>query len=359
MNTFGTKLKFTSFGESHGRAVGCVLDGMPAGVSFDEEFLHQEMQKRRGGSRFSTPRKEEDRVEVLSGIFEGKTTAQPIAMVIFNENARSKDYEELRGIFRPSHADFSYFAKFGLRDHRGGGRSSARESAARVAAGAVAGMLLREFDVVVQSGIFGVGGCVSALKNEEFDFDFAAKSEIFALDAALEGAFKAEILQAKRDKDSVGAAVFTRVSGAGAGLGEVLYDKLDSKLAHALMGINAVKALEIGSGMNLSRMRGSAANDRMRDGGFLSNHSGGILGGISNGNLIELKSYFKPTPSIFLPQESMNETGENVLCELRGRHDPCVGVRGSVVATAMVRLVMADALLLNLGSKLFCLNKNF
>lgn len=352
MNSFGTKLKFTSFGESHGKAVGCVLDGMPAGIKFDEEFLRQEMEKRRGGSRFSTSRKESDSVELLSGIFEGKTTGQPIAMVIFNENTRSKDYEEIKTIFRPSHADFSYFMKFGLRDYRGGGRSSARESAARVAAGAVAAMLLKECGIEVESGIFGVGACISSLKNEEFDFDFATQSEIFALDRKLEEAFKDEILQAKKEKDSVGAAVFTRVSGVMAGLGEVLYDKLDSKLAHAIIGINAVKAFEIGSGMALSKMRGSEANDKMCDGKFLSNHSGGILGGISNGNLIELKSYFKPTPSIFLPQESMNEAGENVLCELKGRHDPCVGVRGSVVITAMTRLVMADALLSNLGSKL-------
>lgn len=357
MNTFGTKLKFTSFGESHGKAVGCILDGMPAGVKFDEEFLRHEMEKRRGGSRFSTSRKELDSVELLSGIFEGKTTGQPIAMVIFNENTRSKDYEEIKTIFRPSHADFSHFMKFGLRDYRGGGRSSARESAARVAAGAVAAMLLRECGIEVKSGIFGVGTCVSSLKNEEFDFNFATQSEIFALDRGLEEAFKEEILQAKKEKDSVGAAVFTRVSGVMSGLGEVLYDKLDSKLAHAIIGINAVKAFEIGSGMALSKMRGSQANDKMRDGKFLSNHSGGILGGISNGNFIELKSYFKPTPSIFLPQESINEAGENVLCELKGRHDPCVGVRGSVVVTAMTRLVVADALLSNLGSKLLHLRE--
>ncbi|MCR2061215.1 chorismate synthase, partial [Campylobacter helveticus] len=224
-------------------------------------------------------------------------------------------------------------------------------------AGAVAAMLLKEFDIEVSSGVFGVGECVSPLQNSEFDFEFANKSEIFCLDKNLEEAFKEEISKAKKEKDSVGAAVFTRVSRVMAGLGEVLYDKLDSKLAHALMGINAVKAVEIGSGINSSQKRGSQNNDLMQNGKFLSNHSGGILGGISNGDLIELKSYFKPTPSIFLTQQSMNEKGENVLCELKGRHDPCVGIRGSVVANAMVRLVLADALLLNASANLNHLKK--
>lgn len=352
MNTFGTRLKMTSFGESHGKAIGVVIDGMPSNVKFDEEFLQKELDKRKGGSQFATPRKESDEAEILSGVFEGLTTGQPIAMLFRNENTRSKDYSELKSLFRPSHADFSYFQKYGIRDYRGGGRSSARESVARVAAGAVAAMLLKEFNVEVLSGVFGVGRCVSTLKNNEFDFEFANKSEIFCLDKDLEENFKQEILEAKKAKDSVGAAVFTKISGVRAGLGEVLYDKLDSKLAHALMGINAVKAVEIGSGISSSQKRGSQNNDSMQNGKFLSNHSGGILGGISNGDLIELKSYFKPTPSIFLAQKTINEDGENVLCELRGRHDPCVGIRGSVVANAMVRLVIADALLLNASANL-------
>ena len=358
MNTFGTRLKFTSFGESHGMAIGCVIDGMPAGVKFDEEFLQKELDKRKPGKNaFSTPRKESDRAQILSGVFEGFTTAAPIAIVIFNENAHSKDYENIKDLFRPAHADFTYFHKFGIRDYRGGGRSSARESAARVAAGAVAAMLLKEFEIEVQSGIFSVGAINSKLDSAEFDFDFAQKSEIFCLDPKLEEEFKQEILKAKKAKDSVGAGVYTRVKNAFAGLGEVLYDKLDSKLAHALMGINAVKAVEIGSGIKSSQMKGSQNNDLMKDNVFLSNHSGGILGGISNGNLIETKTYFKPTPSIFLAQQTQNIAGENVLCELKGRHDPCVGVRGSVVATAMVRLVIADSLLLNASSKLEYLKK--
>ncbi|EIJ4041477.1 chorismate synthase [Campylobacter jejuni] len=352
MNTFGTRLKFTSFGESHGVAVGCIIDGMPAGVKFDEEFLQNELDKRKGGSKFATPRKESDKAQVLSGVFEGYTTGHPIAIVVFNENAHSKDYDNLKDLFRPAHADFTYFYKYGIRDYRGGGRSSARESVARVAGGAVAAMLLREFGICVQSGVFGVGAFVSILKEEEFDFEFAKKSEIFCLDPKLESDFKNEILNARNSKDSVGAAVFTKVSGMLVGLGEVLYDKLDSKLAHALMGINAVKAVEIGEGINASKMHGSCNNDALKDGKFLSNHSGGILGGISNGENLILKTYFKPTPSIFTKQESIDKFGNNLEFELKGRHDPCVGIRGSVVASAMVRLVLADCLLLNVSANL-------
>ncbi|EGK8255926.1 chorismate synthase [Campylobacter coli] len=352
MNTFGTRLKFTSFGESHGAAVGCVIDGMPAGVKFDEDFLQSELDKRKGGSKFATPRKEGDKVQVLSGVFEGYTTGHPIAMVVFNENAHSKDYDNLKDLFRPAHADFTYFHKYGIRDHRGGGRASARESVARVAAGAVAAMLLHEFSICVQSGVFGVGRFVSNLKEEELDFEFAKQSEIFCLDPNLEDEFKNEILSARNSKDSVGASVYTRAKGMLVGLGEVLYDKLDSKLAHALMGINAVKAVEIGEGINASKMRGSQNNDALKGGEFLSNHSGGILGGISNGQDLILKTYFKPTPSIFLKQSSMDKFGNDLEFELKGRHDPCVGVRGSVVVSAMVRLVLADCLLLHASANL-------
>lgn len=359
MNSFGTRLKFTSFGESHGKAIGCVIDGLPAGLRIDEEYLQNELDKRKGGTKFATARKESDKVEILSGVFEGFSTGTPIALLVFNENAHSKDYENIKDIFRPAHADFTYFHKFGIRDYRGGGRASARESVARVAAGAIAAMLLKEFNIEVQSGVFGVGQSISTLKNSEFDFEFASRSEIFCLDSRLEEDFKNEILKARTSKDSVGASVFTRALNVPVGLGEVLYDKLDSKLAHALMGINAVKAVEIGSGMNSSKMLGSENNDALKDNKFLSNHAGGILGGISNGDMLELKTYFKPTPSIFKPQESMDKDSNNVKFELKGRHDPCVGIRGSVVVNAMVRLVLADCLLLNATSKLENLKKIF
>lgn len=352
MNTFGTRLKFTSFGESHGVAVGCVIDGLPAGVRINEAFLQTELDKRRGGKRFTTPRKESDKAQILSGVFEGLSTGTPLAIVIYNENQHSKDYENIKDLFRPAHADFTYFAKYGVRDYRGGGRASARESAARVAAGAVAQMLLDEFHISVESGIFAVGAVKSSLKNAEFDFEFAKNSEIFALDSTLEDAFKDEITKAQKAKDSVGAGVFTRINGVVAGFGEPLYDKLDSKLAHAFMGINAVKAVEIGAGVSAGAMRGSQNNDLMRDKAFLSNNAGGILGGISSGECVELKSYFKPTPSIFAPQQTMDKFGNNAICELKGRHDACVGVRGSLLCTAMARLVIADALLLNASANL-------
>lgn len=357
MNTFGIKFRFTSFGESHGRAIGCVIDGMPSGVFIDEEFIQNELNKRKGGSRFSTPRKEEDKIEILSGVFEGFSTGTPIGIVVFNENMRSKDYANIKDIFRPSHADFTYFHKYGFRDYRGGGRSSARESVARVIAGALAALLLKEFALEVESGIFGVGKIESMLLNDEFDFKNALKSEIFSLDKELEQNFKDEILKAKNNKDSVGARVFTRVKNPFKCLGEPLYDKLESKLSHAIMGINAVKAVEIGEGIKSSYLYGSENNDLLKDGEFLSNHSGGILGGISNGASIDIKTYFKPTPSIFLKQQTQNIKGENVICELKGRHDPCVGIRGVVVVNAMVRIVLADALLLNASASLANLKK--
>ncbi|QOR01114.1 chorismate synthase [Campylobacter sp. 2014D-0216] len=351
MNSFGVRFKFTSFGESHGQAIGCVVDGMPAGVKFDFDLLQEMLNKRKPGQNsFSTPRKEEDKAQVLSGVFEGYTTGAPISIIIMNENTRSKDYE--KDVFRPAHADFTYYHKYGIRDYRGGGRSSARESAARVAAGALACMLLREFDIEVVSGVFGVGKIDSCLSSDEFDFDHAKNSEVFALDQNLEQGFKDEILKAKKAKNSIGARVFTRVKNPIKGLGEPLYDKLDSKLAHAIMGVNAVKAIEIGSGIQSTYMYGSENNDELKNDRFLSNHSGGVLGGISNGDFIDIKTYFKPTPSIFLPQQTQNIQGENIIYELKGRHDPCVGIRGSVVVNAMVAICIADALLLNASSNL-------
>ncbi|MCR6587901.1 chorismate synthase [Campylobacter insulaenigrae] len=360
MNTFGTKFKFTSFGESHGKAVGCIIDGMPAGIKFDEEFLQKELDKRKPGkNKFSTPRKEEDKAQILSGVFEGYTTGTPIAIVVFNENQHSKDYENIKDLFRPGHADYTYFHKYGIRDYRGGGRSSARESVARVAAGAVANMLLREFDIHVMSGIYGVGKIESALDSHQYDFDYALNSEIYTLDKELEQVFKEEILKAKKAKDSVGARVFTRIKNPFKNLGEPMYDKLDSKLAHAIIGINAVKAIEFGEGCKSSYMFGSQNNDFIKDDKFLSNHNGGILGGISNGNFIEFRTFFKPTPSIFLPQQTQTIWGKNTICKLQGRHDPCVGIRGSVIVNAMASIVMADALLVNTSSNINNLKKAY
>ncbi|MBR2149026.1 MAG: chorismate synthase [Campylobacter sp.] len=348
MNTFGNKLKLSTFGESHGVAIGGVVDGLPSGVRFDIDFIQNELDKRRPGGKYATSRKESDKIEILSGIYDGFTTGCPVGFIIANTSQHSKDYDNIKDLFRPGHADYTYFAKFGIRDHRGGGRSSARESACRVAGGAFAALLLAEFGISVQSCVTQIGD----IKAKEIDFDFANSSEIFWADQSNQDSAKELILNTKNANDSLGASVLTIIKGAPAGLGEVLYNKLDATLASAMMGINGVKGVEIGDGINVATMLGSQNNDFMDKNGFKSNHCGGILGGISNGNDIVIKSYFKPTPSIFKAQPTINLDGNEVICELRGRHDPCIGVRGSVVATAMARLVIADMLLLNASANL-------
>lgn len=348
MNTFGNKLKLSTFGESHGVAIGGVVDGLPSGVRFDIDFIQNELDKRRPGGKYATSRKESDQIEILSGIYDGFTTGCPVGFIIANTSQHSKDYDNIKDLFRPGHADYTYFAKFGIRDHRGGGRSSARESACRVAGGAFAALLLAEFGISVQSCVTQIGD----IKAKEIDFDFANSSEIFWADQSNQDSAKELILNTKNANDSLGATVLTIIKGAPAGLGEVLYNKLDAALASAMMGINGVKGVEIGDGINVATMLGSQNNDFMDKNGFKSNHCGGILGGISNGNDIVIKSYFKPTPSIFKAQPTINLDGNEVICELRGRHDPCIGVRGSVVATAMARLVIADMLLLNASANL-------
>jgi len=349
VNSFGMKLRFSTFGESHGTALGCLLDGVPAGLEIDEAFIQSELDRRKPGkSEFETARKEADKVEILSGVFEGKSTGTPIAMVIYNTNQKSKDYSNIKDIFRPGHADFTYFHKYGLRDYRGGGRSSARETAARVAAGAIAKLMLRELGIEVFSGISEVHG----IKADFFDYEQAKKSIIYALDAKAEEAQKAAILEAKNRHDSVGGVSRVVIKGAPIGLGQPLYYKLDGVLADAMMGINAVKAVEIGDGVLSARALGSENNDAIRADGFVSNHSGGILGGISNGDDIVLNVYFKPTPSIFQEQHTVTTDNKEVDFALKGRHDPCVAVRGTIVCEAMAALVIADMLLLNMGSKM-------
>ncbi|BCD61406.1 chorismate synthase [Nitratiruptor sp. YY08-26] len=354
MNSFGIKFRFTTFGESHGKAIGCVVDGVPAGLKIDEEFIQSELDRRRPGkSKFATARKESDKVEILSGVFESKATGTPISMVIFNKDQKSRDYSNIKDIFRPGHADFTYYYKYGIRDYRGGGRSSARETAARVAAGAVAKLLLREFGIGVEAGVVEVAG----IKAKQLDFNHARTSEIFALDPSVEEQQKEAILKAKEAHDSVGGAVLVRARGVPVGLGEPIYYKLDAVLAEALMSINAAKAVEIGNGCEASRLKGSQNNDEIISQGFVSNNAGGILGGISNGEEIIAKVYFKPTPSIFQKQRSIDIDGNEVEVELKGRHDPFVAARGSVVAEAMMALVLADMLLLNATSKLENLQK--
>ncbi|AXX90315.1 chorismate synthase [Arcobacter suis] len=349
MNTFGHRFRFTTFGESHGKALGCIVDGVPAGIKIDEEFIQNEMNRRKPGqNKYATSRKEGDVVEILSGVFEGVTTGTSISMIIFNENQKSSDYSNVKDLFRPGHADFTYFNKYGIRDYRGGGRSSARETAARVAAGAIAKLMLNELGINVQSGICEIDG----IEANNYNFSKVSESEIFALDAEVEQAQKDAILKAKNSHNSVGGVALINVKNAPIGLGEPLYFKLDSQIANAMMSINAVKAVEIGDGILASRVLGYENNDQIRKSGFKTNHSGGILGGISNGDDINVKVYFKATPSIFIEQETVDVHNNEVNCQLKGRHDPCVAVRGSVVAESMMALVLADMVLLNMSSKM-------
>ena len=378
MNTFGKRFALSSFGESHGVAIGGVIDGMPSNVEINLEFLQNEMSKRKPGGKYATNRKEDDELRILSGVFEenGKlfSTGASIGFVIENTSQHSKDYENIKELFRPGHGDFGYFAKWGIRDYRGGGRASARETAVRVAGGAFAGLLLNHFGIEVKSGVLSVGeigvGSVSSGYAEllgAVDFENARNSEIFALLPECEASQKELIKSCKDSGESVGASVLSVAKGLFAGLGEPMYDKLDSKIAEAMMSINGVKAVEIGAGVAASKLRGSKNNDEFLAAGnggfgamraeFGSNNAGGVLAGISSGDDLVVLSHFKPTPSIFSEQRTINKRGEAVKFALVGRHDPCIGVRGSVVATAMMRLVLADMLLLGASSRLEMLKR--
>ncbi|GAA8351409.1 chorismate synthase [Helicobacter pylori] len=355
MNTLGRFLRLTTFGESHGDMIGGVLDGMPSGIKIDYDLLENEMKRRQGGRNvFTTPRKEDDKVEITSGVFEDFSTGTPIGFLIHNQRARIKDYDNIKNLFRPSHADFTYFHKYGIRDFKGGGRSSARESAIRVAAGAFAKMLLREIGIVCESGIMEIGG----IKAKNYDFNYALKSEIFALDEEQEEAQKTAIQNAIKNHDSIGGVALIRARSVKAnqklpiGLGQGLYAKLDAKIAEAMMGLNGVKAVEIGKGVESSLLKGSEYNDLMDQKGFLSNRSGGVLGGMSNGEEIIVKAHFKPTPSIFQPQQTIDINNNECEYLLKGRHDPCIAIRGSVVCESLLSLVLADMVLLNLTSKI-------
>ena len=348
MNSFGQRFRFTTFGESHGKAIGCIVDGVPAGLELDEEFIQNELNRRKPGGEFATKRKEDDKIEILSGVFEGKTTGTPIGMIIYNKNQKSKDYSNIKDLFRPGHADFTYHHKYGIRDYRGGGRSSARETASRVAAGAVAKLLLRELDIKINSGVYSIDG----IEVENVDFDYAKKSPVYCLDKDIEELFQQRVKDALESHDSVGGTVFISIKNSPIGLGEPIYYKMDALLADAMMSINGVKGFEIGAGCKSSSLRGSENNDQIDKNGFITNNSGGILGGITNGDEITMKVFFKPTPSIFKPLKTVDIYGNEVVQNLKGRHDPCIAIRGSIVAEAMASIVMADMLLLNLGRTL-------
>ena len=339
-STFGELFRVTNFGESHGPAIGCVIDGCPPGMALSEADIQPDLDRRRPGtSRHVTQRNEPDQVEILSGVYEGQTTGTPICLLIRNTDQRSKDYGNLLDTFRPGHADYTYWRKYGLRDPRGGGRSSARLTAPMVAAGAVARKWLR-----AQHGL-AVTGWMTALGEMEIPFEDESHiphNPFFAANASQITALEAFMDALRKSGDSCGARIRVVARGVPAGWGEPLYDKLDADIAYAMMGINAVKAVEIGDGVGVVAQRGSVHGDELTPAGFVSNHAGGVLGGISTGQDIEVSIAIKPTSSIRLPRRSVDRAGEPATVETFGRHDPCVGIRATPIAEAMLALVLMD-----------------
>ncbi len=350
INAFGHLFRFTTWGESHGPAIGAVVDGCPPGLSLSEADVQPWLDKRRPGtSRFTTQRREPDQVRILSGVFEGRTTGTPISLMIENVDQRSKDYSEVALAYRPGHADYAYDAKYGFRDYRGGGRSSARETASRVAAGAVARLVIPQ--VRIRGWVEAIGG--DAIDYAAFDDGAIDENPFFCPDRAAAARWEALVDGARKAGSSLGAVVACEAVGVPAGWGAPLYAKLDAELAHACMGINAVKGVEIGDGFAAAALTGEGNADAMRPGDhgpeFLANHAGGITGGIATGQPIRLRVAFKPTSSILTPVETIDRTGAAADIATKGRHDPCVGIRGVPVVEAMMALVLADQALLHRG----------
>ncbi|MCI4591278.1 chorismate synthase [Sphingobium sp. BYY-5] len=347
-NTFGRVFRFTTWGESHGPAIGAVVDGCPPGLPLSESDIQPWLDLRKPGtSKFTTQRREPDEVRILSGVFEGRTTGTPISLMIENTDQRSKDYSEVAKAYRPGHADYAYDAKYGFRDYRGGGRSSARETASRVAAGAVARLVIPEVDIFAY--VSEIGG--DAIDYANFDASQIGRNPFFCPDPQAAQRWEALVDSARKDGSSLGAIVECVASGVPAGWGAPLYAKLDSELAAAMMSINAVKGVEIGDGFAAARLRGEQNADPMRPGNdgpvFLANHAGGIAGGISTGQPVKVRIAFKPTSSILIPVETVTRDGEASDIITKGRHDPCVGIRGIPVVEAMMALVLADQKLLD------------
>jgi len=354
-NTFGKIFRFTTWGESHGPAIGCVVDGCPPNIPLSVKDIQKDMDRRRPGkSKFTSQRKESDKVEVLSGIFQGKTTGTPISMIIYNEDAKSRDYETIKNKFRPGHADYTYFLKYGIRDYRGGGRQSARETASRVAAGAIAKIVLnkffgKKFKVTGAVTQLGVLGCNKKKWNEKE----IRKNPFFCPDKKSIRLWEKYLLAVRKAGSSCGAVIEVRTSGVPAGLGSPIYSKLDSDIAGALMSINAVKGVNIGSGMNSAFLSGEDNSDEIRNIAgktkFKSNNAGGILGGISSGQDIICSFAVKPTSSILNSRETINRKGKNTKISVKGRHDPCVGIRAVTIGEAMISCVLLDHYLMNRG----------
>ncbi len=349
-NTFGKLFKLTSFGESHGRGIGGVIEGVPPGLELDVDFIQKELSRRRPGqSDISSPRDEKDRVEFLSGVFDGKATGTPLAFAIWNKDQRSGDYNDLKDVYRPSHADYTYEAKYGIRDHRGGGRSSARETIARVVAGAIAKLMLKEAGVEITGFVSQVGEI--ALQDIPGDLSYTESTPVRCPDPETAERMIQFIDETRKDHDSVGGVVSCVVRNAPAGLGDPVFDKLHATLGQAMLSINAVKGFEYGMGFQASAMKGSQHNDEFytNDGNIRTrtNRSGGIQGGISNGEEIFFRVAFKPVATILKDQNTVNRGGEEVVMKAKGRHDPCVVPRAVPIVEAMAAMVIADAWLMN------------
>ena len=352
-NTFGKIFRFTTWGESHGPAIGCIVDGCPPNINIKEQDIQLELNKRKPGqSKFTTQRKEDDKVQILSGLFEGKTTGTPISLIIYNKDMKSRDYETIKNKFRPGHADFTYFKKYGIRDYRGGGRQSARETASRVAAGAIAkkvlenkiGKQLRVVGAVTQLGILG---CDTKKWNDQT----IRKNPFFCPDKSIVKLWEKYLLNVRKSGSSCGAIIEVRAKGVPVGLGAPIYSKLDMDIASAMMSINAVKGVNIGSGMNSAQLSGEQNSDEISQKGkklkFNSNNAGGILGGISTGQDIIVSFAVKPTSSILNARKTIDKFGKNTSISVKGRHDPCVGIRAVPVGEAMLYCVLLDHYLMN------------
>lgn len=350
-NSFGTLFRVTTWGESHGPAIGCIVDGVPPRLSIEAAEIQHWLDRRRPGqSRFVTQRREPDEVEILSGVFEGKTTGTPVSLMIRNQDARSKDYGDIKDKFRPGHADYAYHAKYGIRDYRGGGRSSARETASRVAAGGIARKVLGK-RVKIRGALIQIGD--RKIDRARWDWKTTEKNPFWCPDAAAAKEWEVYLDEIRKTGSSVGAVIEIVASGVAAGLGAPIYGKLDADLASAMMGINAVKGVEIGAGFGAAELTGEENADEMRmrgaKPGFLSNNAGGILGGISTGQDIVLRFVVKPTSSILTPRRTVTIRGKNADIATKGRHDPCVGIRAVPVGEAMMACVLADHLLRHRG----------
>ncbi len=338
-NSFGTLFKVTTFGESHGKALGAIIDGVEAGLELSAEDIQKDLDKRKPGtSELVTSRKESDKVQILSGVFQGKTTGTPIALVVFNEDQNSSSYENLKEIFRPGHADYTYFKKYGVRDYRGGGRSSGRETISRVAAGAIARKILLKSNITICAYVIKAAG----IECKKVDLSEIDKNYMRAPDCETAGAMKQKILQLKSEGNSAGGIVECVIKGVPAGIGEPVFDKLNADLAKAMMSIPSIKGIEFGIGFGCADMTGLDNNDQMSSEGFLSNNSGGILGGISTGQDIMFRLAIKPTPSISQAQMTIDIAGKDALCNISGRHDPCICPRMVPVVEAMAAITIVD-----------------